>query len=280
MMPNDKLIVYHCSNPARYADMSPSFHPDAIMATFESQAISLGHDPASLKGPDASIEFVIEEKQSATDKIRDKITKFASKAKVDVLFLGSFGAKGQDKPGHKQEVGLERVGASAQACIEKATCTCVIVKSQTPKRGDEPARFLVGVDGSDISHKGFLIGCHLAQRSDSLLAMTIGETDPTRRFKVPLCFRPEMIVERYNELLSEMHLGEAMIEYPKPEIGLGRHFIEASEREGVEANYLIFGSKGLSGRRAALGSVAAYCCKHARVGVIVVKESSRELRPR
>merc|ERR1711998_33639 len=89
-----------------------------------------------------------------------------------------------------------------------------------------------------------------------------------------------MIQERYNELLAEMHLGEAMLEYPRPDMSLARHFIEASERPGIEANYLVFGSKGLSGRRAALGSVAAYCVKHARVGVVVIKDSSRELRPR
>ena len=111
---------------------------------------------------------------------------------------------------------------------------------------------------------------------------------------MPVCFRPEIIVQRYNELLAEMHMGEAMLEYPNHAIGLGRHFIEASEREEVSAHYLVFGSKvslslccfrqliedvqGLSGGKAALGSVAAYCVKHARVGVMVVKASSRDLR--
>ena len=61
----------------------------------------------------------------------------------------------------------------------------VVVKNATPERKPgEAARFLVGVDGSDISHKGFLQSSHLAQRADSMITMTIGETDPTRRFKV------------------------------------------------------------------------------------------------
>lgn len=279
MQPCDKLIVYHCSNPLRYTDMVASYHPDTIMASFETQAISLGADPADLKGPTARFEFVTEEKTSPDDKIRDKICAYASFNKVDVLFIGSFGAKGQDKPGFVSTNGLERVGASAQACVEKACCTVVVLKNSQPERNGEPARFMVGIDGSDISHRGFLQGCHLAQRADSLITVTIGESDPTKRFRTPLCFRPEIIVERYNELLAEMHMGEARLEYPAAGLSLGKHMCKlAEEDENIAANYMIFGSKGLSGRRAALGSIAAYCVKHSRVGVIVVKDSSRDLR--
>merc|ERR1711865_524653 len=192
---------------------------------------------------------------------------------------GSFGAKGQDKPGHVSTNGLERVGASAQACVEKACCTVVVLKNGQPERGQESARFLVGVDGSDISHRGFLQACHLAQRADSLITVTIGEPCPQHRQRVPLCFRPNVIQERYNELLAEMHLGEALVETPDRESSLAKHLIKLSEDEKIAANYLVFGSKGLSGKRAALGSVAAYCVKHARVGVVVIKNSSRDLRP-
>jgi len=239
----------------------------------------LSYEGNRCKEEDTLIEFVVERKTSQEDKIRDKIRNYAAQNEVDVLFIGSFGAKGQDKPGHTQESGLERVGASAQACIEQATCTTVIVKGSTPKRAvGDGAVFLVGVDGSDISHQGFLQACHLAQPEDTVLAMTIGETDVTRRFKLPVCFRPEIIVQRYNELLTDMHMGKALLEYPQNNTGLGRHFVGISEKEAIAANYLVFGSKGLSGGKAALGSVAAYCVKHARVGVIVIKTSSRILR--
>lgn len=279
MQPCDKCIVYHCSNPMRYPDMAPSYHPDIIMNSFKTQAISLGVDPTALEGPTARFEFVVEEKSSIDDKIRDKICQYASFNKVDVLFIGSFGTKGQDKPGYATN-GLERVGSAAQACVERCCCTVVVLKNCQPDRGQEPAKFMVGVDGSDISHRGFIQGCHLAQRADSLITVTIGENDPARRFRTPLCFRPEMIVERYNELLQDMHMGEARLEHPAPGVSLGKHLCKLAEdpQHNIEANYMIFGSKGLSGRRAALGSIAAFCVKHARCGVIVVKDSSRDLR--
>ena len=41
-----------------------------------------------------------------------------------------------------------------QACIQQARCTAVILKNSTPVREvGEPTRFLIGVDGSDISHQ-------------------------------------------------------------------------------------------------------------------------------
>ena len=74
--------------------MSPNFHPDHILSTFETQAISMGVDPEQInKGDNPQIEFVTEQKTSQEDKIRDKIVNYVSANKVDVLFIGSYGAK-------------------------------------------------------------------------------------------------------------------------------------------------------------------------------------------
>ena len=64
------------------------------MSTFETQAISMGIDPEQInKGANPQIEFVVEQKQSEDDKIRDKIVNYVSANSVDVLFIGSYGAK-------------------------------------------------------------------------------------------------------------------------------------------------------------------------------------------
>eukprot|EP00656_Telonema_subtile_P057389 TRINITY_DN9422_c0_g1_i1.p1 TRINITY_DN9422_c0_g1~~TRINITY_DN9422_c0_g1_i1.p1 ORF type:complete len:325 (-),score=91.91 TRINITY_DN9422_c0_g1_i1:65-1039(-) len=276
---NDKLIVYHCSNPGRYAEMAPCFHPDVIMSKFETEAIKYGMDPSLINaGANPTIEMVIEEKQHPSDRIRDKIVQFVSAQQIDVLFLGTFGAKGQDKPGAVNKEGLERVGSSAQAAVERAWSSVVIIHSRVPARmPGSQARFLVAVDGSDLSHKGLMAACHLAQPADTVLAMVLSRDDSTGY--VPMCFRPEAIAERYTELLSEEYkLGSTLLESTGRK-SVGRYLVDAAEREDVHASYLVLGSRGMSSREAYLGSVAKFCMQHVRVNMVVVKEQSSELRP-
>jgi len=267
----DMLLVYHCSNPGRYKEMAPAFQPDCIKGAFESEAIKadicFNH----------RIDYVFETKQSPTDKIRTKILTYAHKNKVDVLVLGSYGSKSRES----EDEGVEYVGTSAIEAVQNAHCTTVLVKNTTnvPDYKDAtPASFLVGVDGSDIAHQGFLQAAHLCQRKDRLVTLTLGETIPTRSSKVPLCFRPEIIQERYTEELQLLGYGqEAVLERCPSGMSIASKFIKNAEERDI--SFLVFGSVGLSGRQAQLGSVAKRCVEKAKCGVIVVKLSSRDLRP-
>merc|ERR1711871_312656 len=272
MQKGDMLIVYHCSNPGRYKDKSANFDPYVIRSNFEAEAIK-----ADVQ---CRIDYVHEDKENASDKIREKILNYAHGNKVDVLVLGSYGSKGHAHSKH----GMERIGTSAFEAIRNAHCTSIVVKpttkvpDPTDRDNHERASFLVGVDGSDIAHQGFLQAAHLCQREDKLITMTLGESIPSRSSKVPLCFRPEVIQERYSEELQEMGLGtEAVLERCPSGMSIPTKFIKVAEERDV--SFLVFGSKGLSGSGAVLGSVANMCVKKARCGVVVVKLSSRDLRP-
>eukprot|EP00657_Telonema_sp_P-1_P012284 TRINITY_DN8769_c0_g2_i2.p1 TRINITY_DN8769_c0_g2~~TRINITY_DN8769_c0_g2_i2.p1 ORF type:complete len:249 (-),score=78.65 TRINITY_DN8769_c0_g2_i2:101-847(-) len=189
LQPGDKLVVYHCTNPARYPDMSSEFQPEVIMESFRNLAMEYGLDAQELEGENPTIEFVIEEKSSAEDKIRDKLVNFARTNRVDVLFLGAFGVKGAVKGSASLDEGEHRAGASAQAAVERAPCTVVVLKPSSPARKiGADVRFLVAVDGSKISYKAVTQTAHLSQSGDTVIAMTIGrQTDSA---EVPAHYRP------------------------------------------------------------------------------------------
>jgi len=70
---------------------------------------------------------------------------------------------------------------------------------------------------------------------------------------------------------------EALLERCPSGMSIPSKFIKVAEEKDV--TFLVFGSKGLSGSSATLGSVANMCVKKAPCGVVVVKLSSRDLRP-
>jgi nucleotide-binding universal stress UspA family protein len=253
--------------------MAPCYHPDAIKADFENEAIRA--DVAF----NYRIDYVHEDKQSASDKIRNKILNYAHDNNVDVLVLGSYGAKGHERSNN----GIEHVGSSALEAVKNAHCTTVLIKPDTkvPDHffgSEERASFMIGVDGSDIAHQGFLQAAHLCQRNDKLVTLTLGESIPSRSSRVPLCFRPEVIQERYTEALQEMGFGhDAVLQRCQAGLSIPAMFMKVAEERAI--TFLVFGSKGLSGSGAELGSVAHACVRKARCGVIVVKLSSRDLRP-
>lgn len=198
MQKGDMLVVYHCSNTGRYKERSENFDPDVIKSFFETEAIKADITFTH------RVDYVIEDKQNPSDKIREKILKYANENAVDVLVLGSYGSKGFAN----SKFGKERIGTSAFEAVRNARCTSVVIKpttkvpDPTDKESPDCASFLVGVDGSDIAHQGFLQAAHLSQRKDKLVTLTLGETIPSRSSKVPLCFRPEVIQERYSEELQ------------------------------------------------------------------------------
>ena len=71
--------------------------------------------------------------------------------------------------------------------------------------------------------------------------------------------------------------GEAHLERCPSGMSIPTKFLKLAEEH--QAHFLVFGSKGLSGSYAALGSVANSCIRKAKGGVVVVKLSSRDLRP-
>jgi len=87
-----------------------------------------------------------------------------------------------------------------------------------------------------------------------------------------------VIQERYTEELAAMgYPGPALLERCPSGMSVPTKFIKLAGETG--AHFLVLGSKGLSGSHAALGSVANACIRKAKCGVVVVKLSSRDLRP-
>jgi len=145
MQKGDMLVVYHCSNPGRYKSMAPIYDPKVILAGFSTEAIK--HDIAFSH----RIDYIHEDKQCASDKIRTKLLEYAAAHHVDVLVLGSYGAKGIGNRG------VEHIGSTAIEAVTNARMTAVVVKpTSVIPQGEETASYLVAVDGSDISHQGFL----------------------------------------------------------------------------------------------------------------------------
>eukprot|EP00658_Telonema_sp_P-2_P033328 TRINITY_DN24485_c0_g1_i1.p1 TRINITY_DN24485_c0_g1~~TRINITY_DN24485_c0_g1_i1.p1 ORF type:complete len:354 (+),score=88.05 TRINITY_DN24485_c0_g1_i1:131-1192(+) len=291
--PGDRMVVYHCANPFKYPDPDSVYLPDKIVESFKQEAVSHGIDPLDMAGEDPLVEFIVETKETPEHKVRDKIVEYSRAAAVDVLFLGAWGIKGMAKPGQAPlEEGQEREGSSAQAAVETAPCTVVVVKlGSFVRRPGQDARFMVAVDGSPISYRALMQTCHLCQSGDEVVAVTIGEH--SSESQLPPERKPEMIVERCHQILEcEFHLGKAIMAPPDPDCNVGQQILDLSGREDIAATYLVIGSSGASLGLGAfvmqtdnqfgapyLGSVAQFCVRHARLGVVVVKERSRDLRP-
>eukprot|EP00658_Telonema_sp_P-2_P028777 TRINITY_DN2199_c0_g1_i8.p1 TRINITY_DN2199_c0_g1~~TRINITY_DN2199_c0_g1_i8.p1 ORF type:complete len:101 (+),score=32.00 TRINITY_DN2199_c0_g1_i8:172-474(+) len=88
-----------------------------------------------------------------------------------------------------------------------------------------------------------------------------------------MCIRDSQ--ERYRELLGEhCPTGEVLLERSDQGLSIGKQIVQVSEREEVDASFIVLGSVGMSCRTAYLGSTAKHCVNHARVNVVVVKEQS------
>jgi len=137
---NDTLVVFHVTNPWRYELKGSKYHPDAIKAAFESEAVKCNINS------NHEIEFVVQEKAGADDKICNKIRDYADE-NSDCLVLGSFGAKREEAEKY------DTAGSTATAVTAGCKAVTVLVKQQSrtlPLK--KPTRYLVAVDGSDLSH--------------------------------------------------------------------------------------------------------------------------------
>eukprot|EP00656_Telonema_subtile_P013378 TRINITY_DN1679_c0_g1_i2.p1 TRINITY_DN1679_c0_g1~~TRINITY_DN1679_c0_g1_i2.p1 ORF type:complete len:340 (+),score=65.77 TRINITY_DN1679_c0_g1_i2:191-1210(+) len=296
----DKLYLIHVTNPGRYQEMAPCFHPDTIRSTFETAYIREDLMPLQASG---NLEFEIREKTTPADKVRHMVTEFAHEKGADVLVLGSYGAKSTASGGSSMERIKRREGPGTTAvyAVQHAQCTCVLIKESEFAESVEQAqkqrvkymvllacvlvceRGQVAVDGSDVSHEGYMMATALASPTDEMDVVSLERHEDN----TPAALSGAAIEERYND--------ENAVYFPTGTMSLvDRNSDEraqtvperlchlAMERS---ATLLCLGSEGLSGASTrphtqmmfedhwtpGLGSVANWALNKGRCSVLVVK---------
>lgn len=231
---NDKLIVYHVTNPDKYQDMAQNFHPDTIISSFETEAIrcdiNFGFD----------IKYVVEEKKDKDDKIRNKIRDYAD-ANADVIVLGAFGAKR-----------TIRESADNAICIGNTTalvtsgCKAVAIVVGLNALGMPPQkqrRFLVAVDGSDMSHCAVMETIKYMKNGDYIQIIYV-ETDSNKKGKP--------IIEKYDQLLVESKVkGVCKCIKKQKDVSISDEILDVAETGDEMSEYggvhlIVMGSNGLS----------------------------------
>jgi len=158
MRKDDKLIVYHVTNPGRYKDMAPSFQPDVIKSSFETEAIKA--DIAMTH----TVEYVVEEKKDESDKVRNKIRDYAS-SNADVVVLGSFGHKSHSKVDDEHKDSFSKIGSTTSTVTSGCDAAVVVLKRSTCDLKVKGCnRYCVAVDGSELAHAAFVEGCTFMKR--------------------------------------------------------------------------------------------------------------------
>eukprot|EP00656_Telonema_subtile_P013377 TRINITY_DN1679_c0_g1_i1.p1 TRINITY_DN1679_c0_g1~~TRINITY_DN1679_c0_g1_i1.p1 ORF type:complete len:327 (+),score=66.86 TRINITY_DN1679_c0_g1_i1:191-1171(+) len=283
----DKLYLIHVTNPGRYQEMAPCFHPDTIRSTFETAYIREDLMPLQASG---NLEFEIREKTTPADKVRHMVTEFAHEKGADVLVLGSYGAKSTASGGSSMERIKRREGPGTTAvyAVQHAQCTCVLIKESEFAESVEQAqkqrvKYMVAVDGSDVSHEGYMMATALASPTDEMDVVSLERHEDN----TPAALSGAAIEERYND--------ENAVYFPTGTMSLvDRNSDEraqtvperlchlAMERS---ATLLCLGSEGLSGASTrphtqmmfedhwtpGLGSVANWALNKGRCSVLVVK---------
>lgn len=136
---NDKLIVYHATNPFRYSMENSRFNPDTLMETFKAEVTSRKLDDRF------EIEYLVQAKEGEQDKISKKVRDYADEH-ADVLALGSYGIK--------RELGqkTDQMGSTTKLVTTGCKAITIVLDGQTVELPECSRRYLVGVDGSDLSH--------------------------------------------------------------------------------------------------------------------------------
>jgi len=235
----DEIIVYHVTNPGRYQDMAPMYHPDTIKGHFETEAIkadiNMGH----------TFTWVCEEKKDASNqKIREMIRDYAD-LHADIVVLGSFGSKSTEKV--EADAEFSCIGSTTALVTTACKATSIVVNtrsSELPIKNQR--RFLIAIDGSDLSHQAFLEVLDMLRPGDYLMLVYI-ETSSNKAGAA--------IMAKYEaELLKLKVKGVSkLIKDPSIENGaaIAQKLVEIAESydESAElgtADVIVIGSNGLS----------------------------------
>lgn len=213
--------------------MAPMYHPDTMKAAFETEAIrcdiAMSH----------TIEFVCEEKKDESMKIRDMIRDYGA-AHADVIVVGSFGAKRQQK----EPADFTCIGTTASTVTSGCKAISVVVKPSSSELAIKAQRrFCVAVDGSDISHNAYKAAVNLMKKGD-LLSVIYIETSTGKPGKP--------IMEAYLSDMANAKVKGAMQVFPAQEgKSIADQIVEITEAESDGGNFgncdvLVMGTTGLS----------------------------------
>jgi len=227
---NDKLVIYHVTNPERYPDMSANFRPDVIKAAYETYAIkadiNYGFD----------IQFKIENK-TADKKIREMIRDFAEE-NADIIVLGAFGYK------RVQRDDFASIGSTTATVTAGCKAVAIVIGRDTkPLPLRRQRRFLAAVDGSDLAHCAVWEALKHMLKGDYMQIVHVeGEND----------VGGQTIVERYDKWLIENKIKGACKSIKKPpEVSIANELLDAAETgdecsEFGATHIIVIGSHGLS----------------------------------
>jgi nucleotide-binding universal stress UspA family protein len=184
-------------------------------------------------------------------------------ADADLLVVGARGVGG---------FGALLLGSVSDHCLHHSTIPVAVVRPTT-RAGDRPRRIVVGVDGSDASHRALQWAVDEARlRSASLCVVHAWSVAP-----VALPFVVDMTgVEEAAKAILDRSLESVDTSDLDPQIsrqltlgGAGPALLDAAE----DADLVVVGSRGLGGfKELLLGSVSHRLALHARCPVVVIPE--------
>jgi len=227
---NDKLIVYHVTNPGRYKEMAASFHPDTIQGTYDTEAIKLDINHQF------NIQFVTEEKADENDKIREKIRRYADEH-ADCVIMGSFGYK------KAQQEDFASIGTTTALVTTGCKAVAVVVPRDACAGTSERKRFLAAVDGSDMSHCAVEEGLRYMQKGDYMQLVYVETDQNTSGYE---------IVKKYDQWLCNNKVkGCCKVVKKSPGVSIADEILDVAEGEDPlgefgKVDMIIMGSNGLS----------------------------------
>eukprot|EP00658_Telonema_sp_P-2_P014064 TRINITY_DN15334_c0_g1_i1.p1 TRINITY_DN15334_c0_g1~~TRINITY_DN15334_c0_g1_i1.p1 ORF type:complete len:520 (-),score=88.03 TRINITY_DN15334_c0_g1_i1:250-1809(-) len=247
---NDKLVVYHCTNPIRYKHTRDSdFHPEVVMERYKLVAAKLRIDQLH------EIDYVVETKQADSAKVREKVRSYADEH-ADVIFLGGHGAKREARSPMEAAGNHQEIGSTAALVTTGCKAIAFLFNGQTePLFEMAQTRYLVAVDASDLSHCAVEETMRWMKKGDYLQILHVHEPKDLEPAK--------LLSKRYKDLLVESKVKGACTSMARRnQYSVAQEILEAAETRDDEdmtiggAHVIVCGSHGLSRKLPPRGSEA------------------------
>lgn len=201
------------------------------------------------------------------DSTRETIAHFVNHAGFDFLVVGMVGRKGP-------KLDPTILGSAADYSLRSAHCSSVIIKK--PVSG--PARFLVGVDGSERSHKTAEMIVNLAEAEDEVVIIHVNDDDAEDGLDTK--YKGPAIKKRYQEFCASVEgvkCSYAEAEAPRA-VTVAQVLSDYALDE--DFTYLAIGADGMGAYvngRAIFGSNSDRIVKICKVNVIVTQDRKEAL---
>jgi len=257
--PTDKITtitVIDREKSAKYTDKDHKYHEEKIQSELKE---------ADIPGfPSESLEIIVQYKKGQDTKTI--VIEKATAKKVDFLVTGVRGRKNYSDEAQAQKI----LGHTTDFSLRQWKGSSIIAEKDFIKPKPGEAVWVVGVDGSENSKKGYKTARSLMRKGDHLYVLhikAITEDESNR----PKQFRSSEIAEHYTKMLendpeAEFKLVEAGGDVPEAING----FIEK-----VKAHYLCIGADGMKAfinGSSIMGSVSDRCVRLTKECTCIVSQ--------